>query len=197
MFTWRHRGTSLHRVTRNATRTRQLLLDVARHRFARHGYANTTVRDIADGAGVNVALINRYFTSKEGLFEACLLTAITDLKRDTDGIALPDVATSIAHRLAAPTDDPALLDALLLLVRGSGDERIDAMRRAVLQTMSERLAAASGLPGQEGVLRAQILLAASLGVALLRATVGLQPLATATEAQMRGPLTDVVEALTS
>jgi AcrR family transcriptional regulator len=183
-------------VTRNAAHTRQLLLDEARHRFARHGYANTTVRDIADGAGVNVALINRYFTSKEGLFAACLKAAITDLKRDTDGVPLPDVAASIAYRLTSSADDPALLDALLLLVRGSGDERIDALRRTVLRAMSERLAVVSGLPGEDGVLRAQILLAASLGIALLRASVGLQPLAAATEEQMRGPLTELVEALT-
>ncbi|WP_328474905.1 TetR/AcrR family transcriptional regulator [Actinoplanes sp. NBC_00393] len=184
---------------RNATQTRQLLLDVARHRFARHGYASTTVREIADGAGVNVALINRYFTSKEGLFQACLQTAIIDLKRDTDGIALADVAASIAYRLTSPADDPALLDALLLLVRSSGDERVDAMRRTVLHSMSERLAVAAGAPqppDADAVLRAQIVLAASLGVALMRASVGLQPLASATEAQMRGPISDLVSALT-
>jgi AcrR family transcriptional regulator len=153
---------------RNATHTRQLLLDVARHRFARHGYVSTTVRDIADGAGVNVALISRYFTSKEGLFHACLQTAIADLKRDTDSIALADV---IAQRLTASSADPGLLDTLLLLVRSSGDERIDAIHRSVLRTMSERLAVAAGAeqpPDGNAVLRAQIMLAASLGVALMR-----------------------------
>src|SRR5262249_4490858 len=49
---------------RDAATTRQLLLDAARQRFAIDGYAATSVRDIAHDAGVNVALINRYFTSK-------------------------------------------------------------------------------------------------------------------------------------
>src|ERR1700744_3072446 len=57
---------------RDADETRQRLLQAARQRFAQDGYAATTVRDIAMEAGVNVALINRYFTSKEGLFEAYL-----------------------------------------------------------------------------------------------------------------------------
>ncbi|BBH70033.1 hypothetical protein ACTI_67180 [Actinoplanes sp. OR16] len=187
-------------MTRNATQTRQLLLDEAKRRFARHGYANTTVRDIADGAGVNVALINRYFTSKEGLFEACLQTAFADLKRNTDGLEIADVASSIAYRLTASADDRALLDALLLLVRGSGDERIDALRRTALHTMSERFAIAAGSaqpPGEDALLRAQVLIAATLGVALLRVAVGVQPLASATAEQMRGPLISLVDALTT
>src|SRR4051794_36587391 len=66
---------------RDAAKTRQLLLDAALRRFASDGYAATTVRDIADDAGVNVALISRYFESKEGLFEVCLTTAVDDLRR--------------------------------------------------------------------------------------------------------------------
>src|SRR5687768_16792368 len=64
--------TPVARPRRDAARTRRRLLEAARRRFARDGYATSTVRDIADDAGVNVALISRYFTSKEGLFEACL-----------------------------------------------------------------------------------------------------------------------------
>ncbi len=60
---------------RDAAETRNLLLTAARSRFAANGYTATTVREIADDAGVNVSLISRYFSSKEGLFEACLLGA--------------------------------------------------------------------------------------------------------------------------
>jgi AcrR family transcriptional regulator len=41
---------------RNAAQTRQAPLNAARTRFARDGYASTTVRDIADDAGVNALL---------------------------------------------------------------------------------------------------------------------------------------------
>ncbi|GAA3163585.1 TetR family transcriptional regulator [Nonomuraea salmonea] len=69
---------------RDAARTRQRLLDAALKRFAHDGYAATTVRDITDDAGVNVALVNRYFQSKEGLFEACLEAASEELRRIAD-----------------------------------------------------------------------------------------------------------------
>ena len=49
----------------------------------------TTVRQVADDAGVNVALISRYFSSKEGLFEACLRSAaesFADAGPDVSGL---------------------------------------------------------------------------------------------------------------
>src|SRR2546421_8360402 len=54
--------------SRNAAETRAALLAAARIRFARDGYEATNLRDIAADVGVNVALISRYFGSKEGLF---------------------------------------------------------------------------------------------------------------------------------
>src|SRR6266704_4328400 len=54
---------------RNAEETRAALLAAAQLRFARNGYEATNLRDIAADAGVNVALIPRYFGSKEGLFQ--------------------------------------------------------------------------------------------------------------------------------
>ena len=46
------------------------LLDVAEVLFAEHGYNATSVRDIAQLAGVNQALINYHFKTKSGLFVA-------------------------------------------------------------------------------------------------------------------------------
>jgi AcrR family transcriptional regulator len=44
----------------------------ATDRFARTGYAGTSVADIAAGAGISNPLIYQYFGSKDGLFLACL-----------------------------------------------------------------------------------------------------------------------------
>lgn len=46
------------------------ILDNAERLFADKGYDGTSVRDIADEAGVNVAMISYYFGSKEKLLEA-------------------------------------------------------------------------------------------------------------------------------
>ena len=187
------------RRRRDAAETRRLLLEVARARFARHGYATTTVRDIADAAGVNVALINRYFASKEGLFEACLDSAVTELRRE-EPVGVEGLGATIAHRLAGSTTKDQLPEAMLLLLRSAGDARIDEIRRNVLRAMSERLAEVAGSGsgssgGDDTLLRAEILLAASLGITMVRASLGVQPLAAATEEDLIGPLSDLVRAL--
>lgn len=49
-----------------------LLIEAAEKLFAQHGYDGVSVKDIAEGARVNVSLINYYFDGKEGLYRACL-----------------------------------------------------------------------------------------------------------------------------
>ncbi|WNV86208.1 TetR family transcriptional regulator [Umezawaea sp. Da 62-37] len=188
------------RRRRNAADTRRLLLDAARSRFARDGYAGATVRDIADDAGVNVALINRYFTSKEGLFESCLTCAVDDLGRTVDeDMPFAQVPLAIARRLAGPDAD-GHPSRLMLLLRSSGDEGADRIRVDVLRTFAERLAAAAGgRPGSAGsgslVLEAQIVLAATFGIVMLRASAALEPLASAGEQDLLGPIQRLVGAL--
>nr|BFE56048.1 hypothetical protein GCM10020063_005740 [Dactylosporangium thailandense] len=181
---------------RDAAKTRALLLDAARARFARDGYRTTTLRDIAEDAGVNVALIARYFVSKEGLFEACLTAAVDELRRETGDVPLREVHLVIADQAAriGPEGAPGQL---ALLLRSSGDERADEIRRGVLRTSAERLAAAAGRePGDEEVLlRAQMVLAASLGIVLLRSVGAMEPLQSADRDALAGPLRDLIAAM--
>ncbi|MGA7207159.1 MAG: TetR family transcriptional regulator [Specibacter sp.] len=186
--------------SRDAVGTRALLLAAARRRFAWDGYSATTVRDIANDAGVNVALINRYFTSKEGLFTACLQRVVADL----DQVATADVTVdSIVETILAQVADLPRGEhplQLLLLLRSSGDDRADQIRRDTLQTFTEGMAAAAGWrPGDpdddELLVRAQVALAAALGIVVLRSSTGLEPLTSATAGQLRGPLGDVLTTL--
>lgn len=50
--------------------TRTALLDVARRLFARHGYANTSVAEIARAARVTTGALYHQFSDKEGIFKA-------------------------------------------------------------------------------------------------------------------------------
>ncbi|ASU82078.1 TetR/AcrR family transcriptional regulator [Nocardiopsis gilva YIM 90087] len=52
---------------RDRAATRQRILDSARELFTSEGYEHVSSRRIAAHAGVNVALINRYFGAKRGL----------------------------------------------------------------------------------------------------------------------------------
>ncbi|MDI1462612.1 helix-turn-helix domain-containing protein [Catellatospora sp. KI3] len=181
---------------RDAAKTRQLLLEVARRRFARDGYAAATVRDIADEAGVNVALINRYFDSKEGLFEACLGYAVEELARAAGDVPRTDIPAAIAQQAAGTTPEGGPNQVLLLLLRSSGDERTEQMRLGVLRRFAERLAATAGWQPDRPddgqlMLRAQLVLSAAIGVTLLRAS-GLQPLTYAGERDLVEPLRDLV-----
>lgn len=177
---------------RDAAKTRQLLLAAARRRFAEDGYAATTVRDIADDAGVNVALISRYFTSKEGLFEACLRHAGEDLRRSTGEVSLDRIAATMASHIA-DSSPGAIASQLALLLRSSGDERADRIRLEVLRGSAERLAALAG--GDESLLGAQVVFATAIGISLLRSSIPMEPIASATEAELSVLLDGLVRAL--
>ena len=76
---------------------------------------------------------------------------------------------------------------------------MDSLRRQALQDFSLQVLETSGIPptpdGQERLLRAQLLVALGVGVAVVRPAVGLQPLRDATSDDLIGPLRDVVDAL--
>jgi AcrR family transcriptional regulator len=62
---------------RDADATRAAMLEAAKSQFARLGYDNVALRDIAAEAGADVALIKRYFGGKEALFEAALKASLS------------------------------------------------------------------------------------------------------------------------
>ena len=62
----------LQNPTKNREKTENKLLAAAAEVFSTRGYDGCNVRQIAEDAGVNVSLINRYFGGKEGLFEAVI-----------------------------------------------------------------------------------------------------------------------------
>ena len=49
--------------------TKQSIIKSASKLFATKGYEGTSIRELAEASGVNVASINYYFGSKQGLFE--------------------------------------------------------------------------------------------------------------------------------
>ena len=53
------------------------IMDVAERLFGSQGYDGTSVRDIAQEAGVNVAMISYYFGSKEGLLHSLFAARIS------------------------------------------------------------------------------------------------------------------------
>lgn len=58
--------------------TEEKIKNAARTIFHKKGFAATRTRDIAEEAGINLALLNYYFRSKEKLFDIIMLESLQD-----------------------------------------------------------------------------------------------------------------------
>lgn len=71
------------------TSARQVLVKAARGLFARRGLSGTSIRDIANAAGLNSSLISYYFESKEGLYRACIEEIAANSLQTTQKVLQP------------------------------------------------------------------------------------------------------------
>ena len=115
---------------RNAGDTRVRILDAARKRFSRDAYENVGTRDIAAEAGVDAALVNRYFGSKEKLFAEVIAGAFCDRSAPSTAFA--------GHAVRRPPGSPR-------------DGRQGQARRGRLRPAAAA-AARDGQPGDAGAL---------------------------------------------
>ncbi|MCV6598847.1 MAG: TetR/AcrR family transcriptional regulator [Mangrovicoccus sp.] len=110
--------------------TREALLRQARQQFWAKGYSNVGLREIARGAGVDVALIARYFGSKRGLFEATL-EALQGV--DADRISGPEALVDhvVWLFLQAPRGGAAMPSPTALILHNADDPDVGEMVRRV------------------------------------------------------------------
>ena len=88
------RGVQHNQALRDATRAR--ILKAALELFSRHGYAGTSVRLVADKAGVAVGLIYSHVKSKDGLLVALFEQSMVDVQYS---FTLADRGTTPNQRL--------------------------------------------------------------------------------------------------
>lgn len=149
-----------------AAATRAALLAAARELFAAQGFDRTTVRGIAERAGVNQALLFRYFGSKDALFAAALSEQAHALAAEAPP---EDLLATTLRRIMQPTGGPGDADLLLALLRSPGESRAtNALRDALAGPYRAALATLSTDDGPDAVLRAELLLAWLLGIAFAR-----------------------------
>ncbi|MEW1655111.1 MULTISPECIES: TetR family transcriptional regulator [unclassified Streptomyces] len=160
---------------RDAQGTRQLLLDAASELFAERGYERATVRDIASRAGVNQALLFRYFGSKKALLGEVMARGGHEQLRTTPAERLFEVALRGMLADGGGPDADRSLKVCLRSIGGS-DEIAEALR-GLGDEYAEVLATLSR--AGDGALRGDLALSWLLGIGLMRVVVGKEPLASA------------------
>lgn len=80
--------------------TEQKIKDAAHKVFMKKGFAATRTRDIAEESGINLALLNYYFRSKEKLFELIMMEKLGKFF-GTIAPVLNDSSSSIDEKLVA------------------------------------------------------------------------------------------------
>lgn len=169
-----------------AEATRENLLTHARALLWRHGYSNVSLRQIAKAAGVDVALVSRYFGGKRGLFEATLEGAFdTPQAKGPDALVDMVVALFVSHPRDAP--GPTMLH---LMQTNAQDEEVGALVRDAqqsgLQTMIET---AVGTPQ-----RAALFMAVVMGISIAEKTLHLRGIAPHDSAEYEAQLRHLLNA---
>ena len=161
---------------RNAEEARVALLAAARLRFARDGYEATNLRDIAADAGVNVALIPRYFGSKEGLFQTVIAFDRGRIVQVMQGPPEQLAERLLKNALVDPASSDH--DLFVTLLRSSDYPPAAEYMRTLLDHLSADLTAQTAAP--DAKLRADLVAALITGIVVLRRLVGKTPISEAT-----------------
>ncbi|PWG78107.1 TetR/AcrR family transcriptional regulator, partial [Pararcticibacter amylolyticus] len=78
--------------------TEEKIRQAAHKVFTRKGYAATRTRDIAEEAGINLALLNYYFRSKEKLFAKIMTDSLQHFMTGIKAV-LNDETTSLEEKI--------------------------------------------------------------------------------------------------
>jgi AcrR family transcriptional regulator len=187
-------------VTRTGRRpgtsdTRDQILAVARRQFATSGYDATSLRAIASEAKVDPALLIHYFGTKDGLFTAAtgLPTGLSALFAGQQDQTLRDFAETLVRSYLGFVDSDQSRNAILALVRSAvSNEKAATMLREFLA--AELLPVIAFRTGHENAaLRASLVAAQLMGVAMLRHVVRLDPVARATPDEIVALVAPVIQ----
>ncbi|MFJ9043459.1 TetR family transcriptional regulator [Streptomyces sp. NPDC102347] len=148
---------------RDAEATKAAILRAARHLLARHAHADITLKAVAERAGVSPPLILKYFGNKDAVFAHVM-------SFDEDAAALLDAPLDdlgrhmVRHVLVSQRErgsDPLVRIAFAPLQGDHGD----ILRANFRAQVAGRLAAR--LPGPDAGLRAELALAALVGLGVM------------------------------
>ena len=154
-------GDSVAPRRRDAQATSAAILAAAKAQFARSGYDRAALRDIAAEAGVDVALIKRYFGGKEALFSEALKASFhpNRLQEWNPQTFAREMAMAMA---GDPHDDEARTHSFQFLLRAATSPTTAPMLNLAIQ---ERFLGPirDWLGGEDAQARARVLAAVFIG----------------------------------
>ena len=175
------------------TRTREAILNAARHSFAARGYDGTTIRGIAADAGVNPALVHHFYGTKEGLFAAAmklpvlpsdLLSRAFSAARDRFGDDFEaHLGEVMVGTMLRAWDVTEVRTAFLGLLRTAAttDRGLAMLREFITSTILASMVRAAGLADHaEGRYRAALVGSQVVGLGFTRYLLRLEPIASPT-----------------
>jgi AcrR family transcriptional regulator len=157
---------------------RSVILDAARPMFADRGYRDTTMRAVAQAAGVDVALVAYYFGNKEGLFAESMDIPVHP--EELIGRAFADGPDAAGPRLVemflglfeSPATGPALVGMLRSAVSDESTRKAfsEFVATAILRHYEELM------PGPDTRRRIMLVGSQLIGTAMLRFVLRIEPM---------------------
>ena len=128
---------------RNAETTRAAILEAAKLVFTDKGFDQAGTREIAERAGVNIALISRYFGSKEGLFKETVIPALSVTQDQLDGA--DSLAGALTDMLMTKPAEIGF-DPIIAMLRSASSETVgpllqETLDKQIIQPIARHLGA--------------------------------------------------------
>jgi AcrR family transcriptional regulator len=162
-----------------ASGTRETILAAARARFAAHGYDRTRLRDVAEDAGVDPALVHYFFGSKDGLFVAAMELPVrpAEVLGPLVEAGVAGLGERMVRRLLGVWDPPENRAALLAIVHSASAHpgAAAALREFITREIVGRVAGA--VEADRPALRANLVASQVMGLLAARYIAKLEPLA--------------------
>lgn len=158
---------------RKSDRTRAAILAAAEKLFAAKGYERTTVRDIAERAAIDPAMVIRYFGTKDELFA---LAAVFELKLpDLGRVERASIGETLVSHYLNLWEGEASGGGLPILLRSAASNEFAAnkmreMFEAQVMPAIARVGSRATAPERAGLVASQL-----LGLAMCRYVLKLPP----------------------
>ncbi len=167
--------------------TREQILAAARGSFARRGFDGTSMRGVAAIAGVDPALVRRFFGTKEDLLVAAMAAAMSpdDRLQATLADGNEDLGERLIDYFLSVWDEDPNQGVMLGMLRSActNERAAELLQRFIVGQILTRLAQALDGPGAQR--RAALIASQLVGLAIVRYVVRIEPLASASTEELR------------